>query len=144
MVIKVSKHTIEPPCSTISPDKWGRGLTKRQFTVLHIFIFGPAYTEGSTDYILFLKVPRCQKKKRKKEKKKKISGDSPESPYFTYVLISLIPLKDELIDNGEEETFDMAYIDADKWNYYIYYDKCMQLVRKGGVILIDDVRIPSQ
>ena len=85
-----------------------------------------------------------KKKKRKKEKKKKISGDSPESPYFTYVLISLIPLKDELIDNGEEETFDMAYIDADKWNYYTYYDKCMQLVRKGGVILIDDVRIPSQ
>ena len=85
-----------------------------------------------------------KKKERKKEKKKKISGDSPESPYFTYVLISLISLNDELIDNGEEETFDMAYIDADKWNYYIYYDECMQLVRKGGVILIDDVRIPSQ
>ena len=111
-----------------------------------IFSFsGPAYTEGSTDYILFLKVPRCQKKKkRKKEKKKKISGVSPESPYFTYILISLISLKDELIGNGEEETFDMACIDADKWNYYIYYDKCIQLVRKGGVILIDDVRIPSQ
>lgn len=84
------------------------------------------------------------KKKKKESKEEKISGDSPESPYFTYILISLISLKDELIDNGEEETFDMAYIDADKWNYYIYYDKCMQLVRKGGVILIDDVRILSQ
>ena len=84
------------------------------------------------------------KKKKERKKKKKISGVSPESPYFTYILISLTSLKDELIDNGEEETFDMAYIDADKWNYYIYYDKCMQLVRKGGVILIDDVRIPSQ
>ena len=92
---------------------------------------------------MFLKVPRCPKK-RKKEKKKKLSGDSPESPYFTYILISLISLKDELIDNGEEETFDMPYIDAYKWNYYIYYDKCMQLVGKGGVILIDDVRLPSQ
>ena len=143
MVIKVSKHTIEPPCSTISPDKWGRGLTKRQFTVLHIFIFG-ARTEGSTDYVLFLKVLRSQKKKERKKRRKKISGDSPESPYFTYILISLISLKDELIDNGEEETFDMAYIDADKWNYYLYYDKCMQLVREGGVILIDDVRTPSQ
>ena len=73
MVIKVSKHTTEPPCSTISPDKWGRGLTKRQFTVLRIFIFGSAYTEGSTDYILFLKVPRSQKKKKEgiKEKNKR-------------------------------------------------------------------------
>ena len=47
----------------------------------------------------------------------------------------------ELIDNGEEKIFDMAYIDADKWNYHVYYDKCIQLVRKGGVILMDDVRI---
>ena len=53
----------------------------------------------------------------------------------------LISSKDELIDNGEEKTFDMAYIDADKWNYHVYYDKCIQLVRKGGVILMDDVRI---
>lgn len=144
MVIKVSKHTTEPPCSTISPDNWGRGLTKRQFTVLHIFIFGARlYGRFHRLYFVF-KGTAMPKKKRKTEKKKKISGDSPESPYFTYILISLISLKDELIDNGEEETFDMAYIDADKWNYYIYYDKCMQLVRKGGVILIDDVRIPSQ
>ena len=141
MVIKVSKHTTEPPCS--SPDKWGRGLTKRQFTVLHIFIFG-ARLYGRFDRLYFVFKGTATPKKRKKEKKKKISGDRPESPYFTYILISLISLKDELIDNGEKETFDMAYIDADKWNYYIYYDKCMQLVRKGGVILIDDVRIPSQ
>ncbi|CAH3179823.1 unnamed protein product, partial [Porites evermanni] len=45
---------------------------------------------------------------------------------------------DELIANGEQETFDMVYIDADKWNYPIYYDKCMELVRKGGLILLDD------
>ena len=57
------------------------------------------------------------------------------------ILVSLISSKDELIDNGEEKTFDMAYIDADKWNYHVYYDKCIQLVRKGGVILMDDVRI---
>ena len=66
------------------------------------------------------------------------------TPVDSYILVSLISSKDELIDNGEEKTFDMAYIDADKWNYHVYYDKCIQLVRKGGVILIDDVRIPSQ
>ena len=63
------------------------------------------------------------------------------TPVDSYILVSLISSKDELIDNGEEETFDMAYIDADKWNYHVYYDKCIQLVRKGGVILMDDVRI---
>lgn len=63
------------------------------------------------------------------------------TPVNSYILLSLISSKDELIDNGEEKTFDMAYIDADKRNYHVYYDKCIQLVRKGGVILIDDVRI---
>ena len=63
------------------------------------------------------------------------------TPVDSYILVSLISSKDELIDNGEEKTFDIAYIDADKWNYHVYYDKCIQLVRKGGVILMDDVRI---
>ena len=63
------------------------------------------------------------------------------TPVDSYILVSLISSKDELIDNGEEKTFDVAYIDADKWNYHVYYDKCIQLVRKGGVILMDDVRI---
>ena len=63
------------------------------------------------------------------------------TPVDSYILVSLISSKDELIDNGEEKTFDMAYIDADKWNYHVYYDKCIQLVRKEGVILMDDVRI---
>ena len=63
------------------------------------------------------------------------------TPVDSYILVSLISSKDELIDNGEEKTFDMAYIDADKWNYHVYYDKFIQLVRKGGVILMDDVRI---
>lgn len=63
------------------------------------------------------------------------------TPVDSYILVSLISSKDELIDNGEEKTFDMAYIDPDKWNYHVYYDKCIQLVRKGGVILMDDVRI---
>ena len=35
----------------------------------------------------------------------------------------------------------MVYIDADKWNYPVYYDKCMEFVRKGGIILLDDVRM---
>lgn len=46
---------------------------------------------------------------------------------------------DALIDNGETGRFDFAFIDADKENYTHYYERTLQLVRPGGVILVDNV-----
>jgi predicted O-methyltransferase YrrM len=46
---------------------------------------------------------------------------------------------DALIANGEAGRFDMAFIDGDKANYDAYYEKCLALVRPGGLILIDNV-----
>ena len=46
---------------------------------------------------------------------------------------------EELVAAGESETFDFAFIDADKTNYDTYYEYALKLVRRGGVIAIDNV-----
>ncbi len=46
---------------------------------------------------------------------------------------------DRLISEGETNSFDFAFIDADKSNYEHYYERCLQLVRSGGLIVIDNV-----
>ncbi|MDX1824764.1 MAG: class I SAM-dependent methyltransferase [Thiohalomonadales bacterium] len=45
---------------------------------------------------------------------------------------------DRLIENGGTDSFDMAFIDADKTNYLNYYERCLTLVHRGGLILFDN------
>lgn len=58
------------------------------------------------------------------------------SPYKNNIHIKVGPALETL--ETLQGTFDIAFIDADKANYTAYYEKCMQLIRPGGSILVDN------
>jgi len=46
---------------------------------------------------------------------------------------------DAMIAQGESELYDQAFIDANKEDYDAYYERCLRLVRPGGLIAVDNV-----
>jgi predicted O-methyltransferase YrrM len=44
-----------------------------------------------------------------------------------------------LLAGGEHGSYDFAFIDADKRNHDAYYERALQLVHPGGVIVLDNV-----
>lgn len=45
----------------------------------------------------------------------------------------------ETLATLDDDSFDLAFIDADKPGYDAYYEGCLRVVRPGGLILIDNV-----
>ena len=43
------------------------------------------------------------------------------------------------LDAGEAGSYDLAFIDADKTNYEVYYEYCLALLRSGGLVMLDNV-----
>ena len=44
-----------------------------------------------------------------------------------------------LLKAAGADSFDMAFIDADKTGYDVYYEGCLKLVRRGGLLVLDNM-----
>ena len=45
----------------------------------------------------------------------------------------------DTLETFKVNSFDLAFIDADKINYLNYYKYCVQLVKQGGIIILDNM-----
>ncbi len=65
-----------------------------------------------------------------------------EAGVLEKIELRLAPAADTLqalVAGGEAGTFDFALIDADKENYGRYYELCLELLRAGGLVAVDNV-----
>ncbi|XP_073100029.1 norbelladine 4'-O-methyltransferase 2 isoform X1 [Elaeis guineensis] len=58
---------------------------------------------------------------------------------INFIESEALPVLDKMLQEvKEDELFDFAFVDADKFNYGEYHERLLKLVKIGGVIVYDD------
>ncbi|WCJ42631.1 Caffeoyl-CoA O-methyltransferase [Euphorbia peplus] len=55
-----------------------------------------------------------------------------------FVESEALPVLDMLLRNGNEGSYDFAFVDADKINYWNYHERLMRLLKVGGIAVYDN------
>ena len=84
------------------------------------------------------KVTTCDKDDAHQKVFEEVFNEVGLGDVIEFVNAPAMDLVQELVANGEANTFDLAFLDADKRNYQTYFDLCLELVRPGGVVIVDD------
>ena len=75
----------------------------------------------------------------KNEETNKIALSFFKKANQTHKIQTIVKPALDTLDELSNKKFDMVFIDADKMNYKVYYEKSLKLVNHGGLIIIDNV-----
>ena len=75
----------------------------------------------------------------KNEETNKIAIDFFKKANQEHKIKTLIKPALESLEEIKNEKFDLVFIDADKMNYIEYYERSLDLLKKNGIIIIDNV-----
>ena len=75
----------------------------------------------------------------KNEETSKVAKDFFKKAYLDDKIQTMIKPALDSLDELKNSKFDMVFIDADKMNYKKYYERSLNLLDKGGLIIVDNV-----
>ena len=75
----------------------------------------------------------------KNEETSKVAKDFCKKAYLDDKIQTMIKPALDSLDELKNNKFDMVFIDADKMNYKEYYERSLNLLDKGGLIIVDNV-----
>lgn len=61
------------------------------------------------------------------------------SPHAHKITLRLGPALETLDALPPQQSFDLVFLDADKENYVNYYERCVRMLKAGGMIVADNV-----
>ncbi|WP_455381329.1 O-methyltransferase [Salinispira pacifica] len=85
------------------------------------------------------RVTCCDRSERYTDLAKRYWKEAGVESKMELLIGDALELTGRLISEGREGSYDAAFIDADKEAYDSYYENCLRLVRRGGIIMLDNM-----